>query len=83
MQVSDIKLLLQDLFNMIHSVSKEMITATQCVPRIAERVTPAAAAHQKVQRTLVVRWCACASKLIYMHPCATPVRFVKLLLSCI
>lgn len=37
---------------MIHSVSKEMITAIQCVPRIAERVTPAAAAHQKVMHTL-------------------------------
>ena len=47
-----LRLLLQDLFNMIHSVSKEMITAIQCVPRIAERVTPAAAAHQKVHRIL-------------------------------
>lgn len=37
---------------MIHSVSKEMITAIQCVPRIAERVTPAAAAHQKVHLCL-------------------------------
>ena len=47
-----LRLLLQDLFNMIHSVSKEMITAIQCVPRIAERVTPAAAAHQKVHPNL-------------------------------
>lgn len=33
---------------MIHSVSKEMITVIQCVPRIAERVTPATAAQLKV-----------------------------------
>ena len=39
---------LQDLFNMIHSVSKEMITVIQCVPRIAERTTPAIAAQLKV-----------------------------------
>lgn len=34
---------------MIHSVSKEMITVIQCVPRIAERVTPATAAQLKVE----------------------------------
>lgn len=33
---------------MIHSVSKEMITVIQCVPRIAERTTPAIAAQLKV-----------------------------------
>lgn len=33
---------------MIHSVSKEMITVIQCVPRIAERITPATAAQLKV-----------------------------------
>ena len=33
---------------MIHSVSKEMITVIQCVPRIAERTTPATAAQLKV-----------------------------------
>ena len=40
--------MLQDLFDMIHSVSKQMITVIQCVPRIAERITPAAAAQLRV-----------------------------------
>lgn len=44
---------------MIHSVSKEMITAIQCVPRIAERVTPAAAAHQKVCQQLCLQAVLC------------------------
>ncbi|KAL0040883.1 hypothetical protein WJX79_008591 [Trebouxia sp. C0005] len=43
----ELKPTVQDLFNMIHSVSKEMITVIQCVPRIAERITPATAAQLK------------------------------------
>ena len=49
---------LQDLFNMIHSVSKEMITVIQCVPRIAERTTPAIAAQLKV--------CCCTNPNLYV-----------------
>lgn len=61
--------MLQDLFNMIHSVSKEMITVIQCVPRIAERTTPAIAAQLKV-------CCCCCYALAHynthslMSPCA-------------
>ena len=49
---------------MIHSVSKEMITVIQCVPRIAERTTPAIAAQLKV-------CCLYVPFLTAIHHCLT------------
>ena len=38
---------------MIHSVSKEMITVIQCMPRLAERTTQATLAQLKVRACLL------------------------------
>ena len=45
---------LQDLFNMIHSVSKDMITVIQCMPRLAERTTQATLVQLKARACLLL-----------------------------
>ncbi|KAK9823872.1 hypothetical protein WJX72_006072 [[Myrmecia] bisecta] len=43
----ELKPTVQDLFNMIHAVSRDMITVISCVPRVAERATRAKLAEMQ------------------------------------